>query len=255
MGFLFMPLFMPLQLNEVSLFFGATQALDSISINIEQGEQVALIGPSGSGKTSLLRIMGAQIMPSAGSINVLGNCLEKINTEDLRALRTHIAMIPQDYALVPNIRVLRNVLNGGIGKMRFIDSLRQMLILKKEEQLQVYHLLERVGISEKIYDRTDSLSGGQQQRVALARALYQKPGILLADEPVASTDPSRARDIIKLLCELSQEEGMTLVVSLHNLEIARDFFPRLIGLREGKVNFDMKAKDLLDSQFDKLYEL
>lgn len=246
---------MSLHLTHISHSFGATEALHDISLEIETGEQVALIGPSGCGKTTLLRLMGTQIAPSSGTITQLGQTPGELAPGDLKKLRTRIAMIPQHLGLVPNVRVLRNVLNGGLGKMSLAQTARQMVWPRSAETRRVYNLLERAGIREKIYDRTDSLSGGQQQRVAVARALYQEPAILLADEPVSAIDPARARDTIQLLTRLSKEEGITLVVSLHNLELAKEFFPRLVGLRDGRMVFDSAPSELSDRECRKLYQL
>jgi phosphonate transport system ATP-binding protein len=121
--------------------------------------------------------------------------------------------------------------------------------------LEIHRILERVGIGDKLYQRTDSLSGGQQQRVALARALYQQPRTLLADEPVASVDPTRSRDLLKLMNELVTEEGWTLLVSIHDIELAREFFPRIIGLRDGKVQFDGPAESLTNEMVRDLYRI
>lgn len=246
---------MSLQLSNITHQFGSTRALDSISLDIESGEQVALIGPSGCGKTSLLKVMGTQLSPSSGMLKVAGETPAQLGAREIRRLRTRIAMIPQHLGLVPNISALRNVLNGGLGKINLPVSIRQMIRPSRKEVLQVYHLLERAGISKKIYDRTDSLSGGQQQRVALARALYQNPSILLADEPVSSVDPARAHDTIQLLTSLSREEGFTLIVSLHNLDLARAFFPRLVGLRSGGVAFDCSPSDLKEEDCKALYQI
>lgn len=246
---------MSIALSNVHRSFGVTQALEGISLDINAGEQVALIGPSGCGKTTLLRLMGTQIEATSGRVTVLGEEPSRLSAGRLRRLRTEIAMIPQHLGLVPNVRVLRNVLNGGLGKTGLVSTLRQMLAPSSAEKLRCYDLLGRTGISEKLYDRTDSLSGGQQQRVAVARALYQNPAILLADEPVSAIDPARARETIKLLTRLSREDGITLVVSLHNLEIAREFFPRLIGLREGRVAFDSAPDALSDAECRELYQL
>ena len=246
---------MSLQLSNITHQFGSTKALDAISIDIESGEQVALIGPSGCGKTSLLKVMGTQLSPSSGILKVAGETPAQLGAREIRQLRTRIAMIPQHLGLVPNISVLRNVLNGGLGKTTLLRSVRQMIRPSRKETLQIYNLLERVGISGKIYDRTDSLSGGQQQRVAVARALYQNPAILLADEPVSSVDPARAHDTIQLLTSLSREEGFTLIVSLHNLDLARAFFPRLVGLRSGGVAFDCSPSDLNEEDCTALYQI
>jgi len=246
---------MSLHLSHISHSFGATKALKDISLAIETGEQIALIGPSGCGKTTLLRLMGTQLTPSEGETNQLGRNSSELNPRDLKELRTHISMIPQHLGLVPNVSVLRNVLNGGLGKINLLQTLRQSIHPTATETRRVYKLLERTGIPEKIFDRTDSLSGGQQQRVAVARALYQQPTVILADEPVSAIDPARARDTIQLLTQLSQEEGITLIVSLHNLELAREFFPRLIGLRSGRMVFDSPPSELSDQECSELFEL
>lgn len=246
---------MSIVLNTVSHSYGSTPALRDISLEINSGEQVALIGPSGCGKTTLLKLLGTQLEPSGGDVSILNQQPGMITSGQLRRLRTSIASIPQHLGLVPNVRVIRNVLNGRLSEITFINTLRQLFFLTKQEQEKVFQILRRTGIGEKIYDRTDSLSGGQQQRVAVARALYQQPLILLADEPVSSIDPARARDMIQLLTTLSAEENVTLVVSLHNLELAREFFPRLIGLRHGEVAFDKAPEALTDGECSSLYEL
>ena len=199
--------------------------------------------------------MGTQIAPSEGEITQLGQNSAKLGPRELKILRTHISMIPQHLGLVPNVSVLRNVLNGGLGKIGLLQTIRQAIRPTSAETLHVYKLLERTGIREKIYDRTDSLSGGQQQRVAVTRSLYQKPTVILADEPVSAIDPARARDTIELLTQLSKEEGITLIVSLHNLELAQEFFPRLIGLREGRVVFDSPPSELNEQECRELYQI
>ncbi len=246
---------MSLQLSQITHQFGSTKAVDSVSLDVKSGEQVALIGPSGCGKTTLLRIMGTQLLPSAGDISLIGRSPTTLSAREIKQLRTRIAMIPQHLGLVSNISVLRNVLNGGLGKINLLQTARQLIHPTRDEITRVYELLKRTGISEKIYDRTDSLSGGQQQRVAVARALYQQPSILLADEPVSSIDPARARDTIQMLTQLSKEEGITLIVSLHNLELAREFFPRLIGLRYGSIAFDCSPEALSNDDCQALFKM
>lgn len=246
---------MSIQLSQVTHDYGATPALSDISLSINTGELVALIGPSGCGKTTLLKILGTRITPSQGEANLLGVNPAVVGTAEIQKLRTKIALIPQHLGLVPNVKVVRNVLNGGLGKVGLLKTIRQLAYINQREAARAYEILDRTGIGEKIYDRTDSLSGGQQQRVAVARALYQDPQIILADEPVSAIDPARARDTIQLLTELTREEGLTLVVSLHNLDLAREFFPRLIGLRQGKIAFDQSSDELSDVEFKQLYEL
>ena len=246
---------MSLQLSQITHHFGSTKAVDSVSLDVKSGEQVALIGPSGCGKTTLLRMMGTQLLPSAGDISLIGRSPTTLSAREIKQLRTRIAMIPQHLGLVSNISVLRNVLNGGLGKIDLLQTARQIIHPTRNEIARVYELLKRTGISEKIYDRTDSLSGGQQQRVAVARALYQQPSILLADEPVSSIDPARARDTIQMLTQLSKEEGITLIVSLHNLELAREFFPRVIGLRYGRIAVDCSPEALSNDDCRALFKM
>lgn len=130
-----------------------------------------------------------------------------------------------------------------------------MLMPKQRDAVDVHAILERVGIDEKLYHRTDHLSGGQQQRVAIARALYQQPIALLADEPVSSVDPARARDTVALLTDIAEQQNITLCMSLHTLELARAFFPRLVGLRHGEIVFDRATADISDDEFTTLYRL
>ena len=133
---------------------------------------------------------------------------------------------------------------------------RDLLLFPPRTQLERAHeLLERVGIEEKLFQRTDRLSGGQQQRVAIARALFQRPRAILADEPVSSVDPARAQDLVQLLTRICREERLTLVMSLHNLELAREYFPRLVGMRAGRIVFDRATEELTDERFEALYEL
>jgi phosphonate transport system ATP-binding protein len=242
------------QLDAASVSFGTTEALDQVSISIEPGERVAIVGPSGGGKTTFLRLLNGIIRPTGGSVTTFGDRLDSISDEKLREVRSRIGFIHQHLALVPNLRVVQNVISGKLGRRGLLRSARDFLFPSSSDLEAIHALLERVGIGAKLYERTDRLSGGQQQRVAIARALFQEPLALLADEPVSSVDPARAHDTIGLLTKLSAEEGLTLCVSLHNLELAREFFPRIIGLRRGKVVYDGKGdsldKDALDSLFD-----
>ena len=156
---------------------------------------------------------------------------------------------------MPNLRVSQNVLSGRLGRSSFLDSLRMFLSPQRRDLEDVHRLLERVGIPEKMFERVDRLSGGQAQRVAVARALYQRPCLLLADEPVASVDPARGRAMVELLTGICREEGLTLCVSLHNPELVREFFPRAVGLRAGKVVFDRPTGAVGQADLTDLYRL
>ena len=242
-------------LHDTSVSFAATAAVDGVSLEIPQGDRVALVGPSGSGKTTLLRLLNATLSPTEGLVEAFGDNLAHLTGTRLRHTRQRIGFVHQDYALVPNLRVLQNVLSGQSGSRGFWRSMRDLLFASRTDTRNVYGLLKRVGIEDKIYERTDRLSGGQQQRVAIARALFQQPRALLADEPVSSVDPARARDTVDLLVNLAREQELTLIVSLHNVDLAREFFPRLVGLRNGRIAFDKGTADTSDAEFRGLYEL
>lgn len=235
--------------------FGTTLALADASIQVNAGERLAIVGPSGGGKTTLLHLLNGFVLPSEGKALSFSQELGQISSRELRETRARIALIPQQLGLVPSYRVLQNVLTGRFGSRSFLQSLRDIFLPSREDMKAVLLLLERLGVGEKLFHRTSTLSGGQQQRVAIARALFQNPEALLADEPVSSVDPARARDLVKLLLSLAEERGLTLVMSLHNLELAREYFPRLIGLRAGRVVFDEASAQLDPQAFTRLFDL
>ena len=219
------------------------------------GEALAIVGPSGAGKTTLLRLLNGTLVPTRGRVAVDGVDLANLSRPGLRRVRSGVGFVHQDHSLVPTLRVSQNVVAGKLGQRGFWASVRSMLWPVGGDLERAFILLERVGIPEKLFERTDTLSGGEQQRVAIARALFQEPQALLADEPVASVDPARARDLILLLKEVAGERGLTLVCSLHDLELAKEFFPRTVGLRGGRVVFDRPTADVAASSFDELYRL
>jgi phosphonate transport system ATP-binding protein len=235
--------------------FDTIEALDGISFDIGAGERLAIIGPSGGGKSTLLRLLIGAVRPSEGIILEGGRDLAALSAEELRELRTRIGFMHQHLGLVPNLRVLQNVASGRLGRAGFWKSVRHVLFPPRQTVRDIHALLDRVGIGQNLFQRVDRLSGGQQQRVALARALWQQPDALLADEPVSSLDPSRARDILALLARMSVEDGLTLCVSLHQFDLAREFFPRLVGLRAGRIVFDKPSPAVGESEFHALYDL
>ncbi len=246
------PLF---ELNQATVQYPGVRAVDQVSVSLLPGEQVALVGPSGSGKTTLLRLLNGTMRPTDGEVRIHGRATSQLNAKELRNVRAQIGFVHQDLSLVPNLRVLQNVLTGRLGRLSLLASLRTMLLPSQAETCAVHDILNLVGIGEKLYQRTDRLSGGQQQRVAIARALYQQPDTLLADEPVSSVDPARAKDTVRLLTTISQDQGLTLCMSLHNLPLAQQYFPRLIGMRRGRVVFDRKTSEIDDQEFAELYKL
>ena len=177
----------------MTLRFASGCALSGVDLEIAPGEAVALVGPSGAGKTSLLRLLNGIHRPSSGRVLVDGRDLATLGRADLRAVRRELGFVHQDLALIPNLRVVHNVLFGRLGRDRLLASLARALFPRMRDVRRIHELLDRVGIEDKLYERTDRLSGGQQQRVAIARALFQEPRALVADEPVSSVDPVRAR--------------------------------------------------------------
>ncbi|MDA1260176.1 MAG: phosphonate ABC transporter ATP-binding protein [Planctomycetota bacterium] len=242
-------------LRGVEVRFGGTQVLREVDLDVVAGERIALVGPSGAGKTTLLRVLNGVVQPTAGHGLMDGTDLSSLRPGELRAWRARVGFVPQDHALVPNLRVVQNVVSGRLGRRGFWSAARSLAFPTRSDLEAAHALLERVGIEEKLYARTDTLSGGQQQRVAIARALFQEPDALLADEPVASVDPARARDLIRLLTELAEERGLTLIASLHDLALAREFFPRVIGLRAGRKVVDGRPASLNEEDVRALYRL
>ena len=230
--------FLMLKFQSVTLAYGSAVAIDAIDLEIKSGEQVCLIGASGCGKTSLLGLMNGRLESSSGEVILNNKRLKGIFGKELKSARSKIAWIPQDLGLVPNLRVNQNIVCGRASGKGFFGFMRSLLLMGSPEKQEISDLLKRVGIEEKIFNRVDQLSGGQQQRVAIARALYQRPELILADEPVSAVDPERAKSLVKLLTGLAREEGQTLVMSLHDIDLAKRYFDRVIGLRDGRVVMD-----------------
>ena len=243
------------ELHDVSVLYDGHAALQRVGLTVPAGDVLAVVGPSGAGKTTLLRLLNASVRTSSGRLLVDGGEVGALSAGDLRRLRSRVGFIPQDFGLVPNLRVSQNVLAGRLGREGLVASLRSMLFPSRARLEELFLLLERLGIPEKIFQRVDSLSGGQQQRVAIARALYQEPGALLADEPLSSLDPERSRETLALLIEVARERGLTLVLSMHDIELARAHVPRLVGLRAGRVLFDGPPAQIAEQRYRDLYRL
>lgn len=239
------------EINEISKVYERQIALSSLSLTIKKGEIVALIGPSGAGKTTLLNILATVLKPDGGNILLDGIAIE--NYKGVKALAKKIGIIRQKFDLVGSLPVIHNVLAGRLKDWGFFKSLIS-LIFPQDRELAI-EALRRVGLKDKVYERTCNLSGGEQQRVAMARLLVQNPEVVLADEPISSLDPARAEDILFILINIAKEEGQTLVASLHSVEYARKYFSRIIALREGKIYFDLPAEKVTDEDLKELYNL
>ncbi len=238
-------------LTKVAKYYGEMMALSPLSFRIEQGEIVALIGPSGAGKTTLLNILAHIHKPDEGEVHIDGLPIYGYATG--KQLARKVGIIRQQFDLVPSLPVIHNVLAGRLGEWGLAKSLLSFIIPQDKGQAEM--ALDRVGLINKIYEKTANLSGGEQQRVALARLLVQKPEIILADEPVSSLDPARAEDILSMLVHLVQEENQTLVASLHSVELAKKYFNRIIALRGGKIFFDLPTEKVTDQDLAELYYL
>ncbi|MBI1380626.1 MAG: ATP-binding cassette domain-containing protein [Planctomycetaceae bacterium] len=243
------------RLDGVTVSLGGKVVLHGLDLIVRAGEAVALVGPSGAGKTTALRALGAALAPDRGRVWIEGQDVLALGSKERRRARSRVGFVHQQLALVPQLRVHQNVAAGRFGRVGLLSSLRATLFPSRRELIEMHTLTEQVGVAELLFRRTDTLSGGQQQRVAIARALYQEPVLLLADEPVASVDPERARAVVELLLALCRERGLALVVSLHDLDLAREHFDRLVGLRGGHLAFDAPAHNLADDHFARLYEL
>ena len=244
-----------LSLNQVSVQYGSVRALRSVDLEIGGGERLGLVGLSGAGKTTLLRLFNGMVRPTSGHVLTLGQKLDSLSSEELRHLRSKVGFIHQELNLIPNLSVLHNVLAGMLGQISTARALLLFTFPSSHVLDEVYELLQRVGIAEKLHQRVDRLSGGQRQRVAIARALFQKPKILLADEPVSSVDPARARSVLQLLTDLAGERKLTLCVSLHNLRLAQEFFPRLVGMNGGEILFDQSTDSIREDVLQSLFKI
>lgn len=240
-------------LRGVGVVYGACRALDGVDLDVRAGERVALVGPSGAGKTTVLNLCTAVVAPATGSVRVLGQTLAGASPADLRAVRRRTATVYQQLHLVGPLRVVHNVNAGRLGSWTTARALWSLV--RPADVAAARDALGRVGIADKLYERTDRLSGGEQQRVALARALVQEPALILADEPVASLDPARAEEVMDLLGTEVAEGGSTLVVSLHDFELARRCCDRVVGLRAGRVLFDLPAGEVTDDMGTALYRI
>ncbi len=246
---------MRLSLENVVVRYGTTAALRGVSLAAAPGEHVAVVGPSGGGKSTLLRLLNAAVMPAEGTVRVNDLELTNLPENKLCLHRSKVGFVHQQLALIPNLRVAANLAAAKLGQVGFLQGLRQVMFPNKKERAGMLALLARVGMQEYLHRRVDRLSGGQQQRVAIARALWQLPKLMVADEPVSSLDPMRAREVLELLTSLATQDGLTLMVSLHQLELAREFFPRLIGLRDGRIVFDKPSPEIGQAEFRELFEI
>ena len=226
--------------------------MQDLEFSLERGEQVAVIGPSGAGKTTLLQVLSCGLPPSKGTLQLDGVAPWGLSTSDLQRLRRRLFLAPQVPPLPPRQRVVTAVLAGRLPAMGLWQSLRSLLYPVDLEA--VHGALSRLDLADKMFDRVDRLSGGERQRVALARALLAPASLWMVDEPLSALDPARARLVLQTLTEHARAQGITLVATLHQVEAALQFFPRIIGMREGRVAFDLPSAAVTPDRLAALYE-
>ena len=230
---------------------GGVEALKDLNLEIKDGDFIIIVGLSGAGKSTLLRTVNNLVKPSTGSVYLVGKNVTSAKKKELKKIRSQIGMIFQTFNLVNRSTVLKNVLTGRLSN---ISTIRSILGLwPKDQKEMAFEALNQVEILEKAYVRASNLSGGQQQRVGIARALSQKPKVMLADEPVASLDPITSRVVMSYLKKINTELGITTIVNLHFLDLAKEFGDRLIGLRDGELVFDGNVNDVSDEDFENIY--
>ena len=241
-----------LEINELSKIYpGGTQALKAVTFNVPKGQFLAVIGLSGSGKSTLLRCINRLIEPTKGQIIWNGIDLAALPENEMRLYRRKIGMVFQSFNLVLRSTVLTNVLSGRLGYINPAWSFLNRF--SKQDYLDAMKQLERVGIADKAFQRADELSGGPQQRVSIARAMMQNPEIMLADEPVASLDPVLAHSIMQYLDKINKELGVTVICSLHFLDLVHRYADRVIALNNGYVVFDGLPSEIDDVKFKEIY--
>ncbi|MZH04621.1 MAG: phosphonate ABC transporter ATP-binding protein [Nitrospinae bacterium] len=228
------------------------QALRDVSLKVEAGEFVVVLGKSGSGKSTLLRCINRLVEPTSGRIFLNDEEITGASNRQLRKLRQKIGMVFQQYNLVSRCSVRTNVLTGKLASVSTPASLFNFF--PRDDFEKARHVLNRLGIADKEEERADKLSGGQQQRVGLARALMQEPQLILADEPVSSLDPLTSKQIMNLLKEFNQKDGVAVICNLHLPSLAREYGSRIIALNEGRVVYDGPATDLSETELHTFYD-
>lgn len=228
-----------------------TIALQNLTLRADVGEHIAIIGPSGSGKTTLLNLLATAIRPQQGQLHILGVAPWSLSKSKLRHLRAAIGLIHQVPPLPPKQRVITAILAGKIGQWSSLKSV--LSLLYPADIAGALHCLTQFDLGDRLFDRCDRLSGGQLQRVGIARVLYQEPKMMLADEPVSALDPVLSERTVQTLTHYAKDKNITFVASLHDVEIALKWFPRMVGLRHGQVLFDLPSGQVTKEHLHTLY--
>jgi phosphonate transport system ATP-binding protein len=238
-----------ISIRQLTKHYGSNPVLRGIDLEVGAGEFVVVLGQSGAGKSTLLRCINRLAQAETGTLNVAG--IDALACPDTSVLRREVAMIFQHHNVVPRLSVLKNVLTGRLGSVSTLASILQLF--RRDDVALAMQCLERVELAHKAGERTDSLSGGQKQRVGIARALAQRPKVILADEPIASLDPKTARLVLQYLRDATRELGITVLCNLHQVEYAREFGDRVVGLANGSLVFDGKASSMTEGDLARIY--
>ncbi len=242
-----------IELKDLSVSYdGEKFAIKDINLHIEKGEVLGVIGSSGSGKSTLIKSINRLVEPFKGSKVIIdGEDITHYSEKELRLIRREIGMIFQDYNLVDRSSVLDNVLIGRLGYKSKMDTLLSRYT--DEEYMMARKSLERLGLEDKIFQRADQLSGGQKQRVAISKTLTQQPKIILADEPVASLDVATSKVIMEYFKRVNEKKNITIIINLHDVNLAKEYCSRIIALHKGEIVFNGKAGELHDGLLEKIY--
>ena len=241
-----------LKIDQLSKTYeNGTVALRDVSFSVEKGEFVVILGKSGSGKSTLMRCINRLVEPSSGKIFLDEEEVTAASPKRLRELRKKTGMIFQQYNLISRYSVQLNTLMGRLASTSSITSM--MNYFSDEDVVHSRQVLDRLSLSDKYFHRSEELSGGQQQRVGLARALMQEPELILADEPVSSLDPASSRQIMELLAEFNEKDGVTILCNLHLPALAQEFGSRILVLSEGQIAYDGPAGNLNEVELNSLY--
>lgn len=241
----------PVRLAGASVAYAGRTVLDGITLDVAPGERVAVIGPSGAGKTTLFRLIAGLVKPAAGEVHTLGRDTRRLRGSTLAGLRRELGFLQQQDNLIPQLRVVHNVLMGRLGHWWLP---RALLSLLWPQQIDLARAaLARVELADRLWSLPDELSGGQQQRVAVARLVVQQARLVLADEPVSALDLRLGREIISLLCGLATQDGVTLVVNLHTLDLLQGNFDRVVALRGGQLFWQGRPEALTQDLLRELY--
>lgn len=239
------------ELAGVSLRFGQSYALRELDLKVQAGEHIAVIGPSGAGKTTMLRLMAAILKPTEGRVLALGHDTNELRGRSLRELRRRVGFVYQTDNLIPQLRVVHNVLMGRLPTWLLPRALLSLLWPQQMQQARA--ALEQVELGDRLWSQPDELSGGQQQRVAIARLLVQQPEVILADEPVSQLDMRLGREVVQLLKQVATQQGSTLLVNLHTLDLLQGNFQRVIALREGRLLWQGAPREISRDILHELY--